>query len=352
MILPTALINSPLAIHGNASPRSPSSRLTGLPRPRAGDVHRRAGPALLFLELPQELLALDGDRLHGTHLAADSLSRGPALAGQPRRRTAQPPLRLVPAGLLDRRDELLSASEHDDDHGHHRRLSLDRRRTIRDLGRRRGRRRHALRRVLPGLPRRHDHVDCDDDSLRAGHLLLHRDLRLSVSRPDETLARGPEGARRAERADPGAVRGHRKLAAVGPGGQRVRQAGQPGQERLSREHEPRAPHAAERDPRLQRDARRGCGRRWPRRHRSRPAEDPDRRQAPARVDQRRPRPLQDRGRKDAPVSRDVRGQDRRRRSGGHHADAGREERQPSRGALPPRASARFAKTSPRSGRSS
>ena len=62
--------------------------------------------------------------------------------------------------------------------------------------------------------------------------------------------------------------------------------------------------------------------------RRRPPEDPRRRQAPARPDQRHPRPVEDRGRQDGPLPRDVR---RRRAWSASVVDtiaaAGREERQ-------------------------
>ena len=72
-------------------------------------------------------------------------------------------------------------------------------------------------------------------------------------------------------------------------------AGEPGQVRVPRQHEPRAPHADERHPRLHRDdPRRHLRRRAPGGARPDPGR-PDLRAAAAPADQRRPRPLQDRG---------------------------------------------------------
>ena len=87
--------------------------------------------------------------------------------------------------------------------------------------------------------------------------------------------RGEEGARRARTSGSrSSTPGHRKRPPIGPPGQRGREGGEPSQERVPREHEPRAPHAAQRDHRLQRDALEdGAGR--PRRRLARTSEDPD-----------------------------------------------------------------------------
>ena len=87
-----------------------------------------------------------------------------------------------------------------------------------------------------------------DHDLHVRHPLVH---------PDFAGLEGQGGSGGAERADPGAVPRDRAGAAVRAGGQGLGRGGQPRQERVPREHEPRAPHAAERDHRLQRDARGG-----------------------------------------------------------------------------------------------
>ncbi len=75
-------------------------------------------------------------------------------------------------------------------------------------------------------------------------------------------------------------------------------------------HELRTP--LERDHRLQRNADRGSGGSQPRRFRAGLAEDPRRRQAPSRADQRHPRLRQDRGRQDGRAGRALRGRVARR----------------------------------------
>ncbi len=89
-----------------------------------------------------------------------------------------------------------------------------------------------------------------------------------------------------------AARGEQGRAAQGEGGGR---GGEPGQERLPRQHEPRDPHADERDPRLHRGAQARLGQERARGAQA-PRHHPLQRQAPARADQRHPRPLQGRGR--------------------------------------------------------
>ena len=113
------------------------------------------------------------------------------------------------------------------------------------------------------------------------------------------------------------------------GGQAPRRAGEPRQEHLPRQHEPRAADADERDHRLQRDidgGRRGRGQRLRGR---RPPQDPRRQHAPAGAHQRHPRPLEGRGGQDGGPPRDLRGRDARRRGRVDRGHADGEERKPS-----------------------
>ncbi len=133
--------------------------------------------------------------------------------------------------------------------------------------------------------------------------------------------RRPVGPRHAERpALPGA-RGEEP----GARGREPPQVGVP------RQHVPRAPDAAERHHRVQRDAPGGSPGPARRRLRPRPPADPRGRQAPPRAHQRRPRPLEDRGRQDGALPRVLRRRIARAgRRGGARAPRA-EEREPPRG---------------------
>ena len=97
-------------------------------------------------------------------------------------------------------------------------------------------------------------------------------------------------------------RGAREAAARGaqPGGDGEGLPGhggrQPRQERVSGQHEPRNPHAAQRHPRVHRTVDPRGRRRRPRRTPGVPPDDPPQRTAPPGADQRHPRPVEDRGR--------------------------------------------------------
>ena len=180
-----------------------------------------------------------------------------------------------------------------------------------------------------------------------------RDARLA--REGLLGAGGQGGRRRAGRphrrlqrhARPDPVARRRADRGQGGGG-----AGQPHEEHVPREHEPRAAHAAQRDHRLQRDARGGGGGARARGPRPRPRQDPGRGQAPARPHQRRARPLEDRGGEDGALPRGLRRARPRAGRGGDHPAARREEPEPARGRTAPRTSARCTPTSPGCGRSS
>ncbi len=87
---------------------------------------------------------------------------------------------------------------------------------------------------------------------------------------------------------------------------RAGRSGDAREERLPRQHEPRAAHAAERHHPLQRAAAGGGARTSERLVDRRPAAHSVGRQAPARADQRHPRPLEDRSGQDDAVARAVR----------------------------------------------
>ena len=117
--------------------------------------------------------------------------------------------------------------------------------------------------VVVGLPlgfRVQPESDLRDRALlHRRHPHGHHDLRLLRPPPDEAGAPGEERSLRPERSDRAAEPGDRTGAAdcarsQGGGGGR-----QPVEERVPGEHEPRAPDAAERDHRVQRDARGGRG---------------------------------------------------------------------------------------------
>jgi PAS domain-containing protein len=133
---------------------------------------------------------------------------------------------------------------------------------------------------------------------------------------------------------------------------RRRAAGQRGQERVPRQHEPRAAHPPQRDHRLRRaDPRggRGGGQRWPRRG---PEQAARRRASPARPHRRHPRPLQDRSRPPRPLDRPD-----RRHGADHRGPGDRAPPSPPAKATPSRStwspsSARSSATAPASARSS
>ncbi len=118
----------------------------------------------------------------------------------------------------------------------------------------------------------------------------------AVKEADDELGRPHRRLQRHARPDP--VPRRRAHRGQGGGG-----AGEPHEEHLPRQHEPRAAHPAQRHHRLQRDARGGGGGARLRGPRPRPREDPRRRQAPARPHQRRARPLEDRGGQDGALPR-------------------------------------------------
>ena len=135
-------------------------------------------------------------------------------------------------------------------------------------------------------------------------------------------------ARPDERDEPRASPALRRAAAgraPAPGAQRRARAGQPGQVRLPRQHEPRAPHADERDPRLHRDDPRRAVRRGAARDPGAGVGHPHLRQAAPRPDQQRARPLQDRGRAHGAGPRRVRGRGRREHREALAALAGRDQ---------------------------
>ena len=106
---------------------------------------------------------------------------------------------------------------------------------------------------------------------------------------------------------------------------------EPPQVGVPRQHVPRAPDAAERHHRLQRDAPGGSPGPARRGLRPRPPADPRGRQASPRAHQRRPRPLEDRGREDGALPRVLRRRAARAgRRGGARAPRA-EEREPPRG---------------------
>ena len=131
-----------------------------------------------------------------------------------------------------------------------------------------------------------------------------------------------------ERDEPRAAPALRRPAAgraPAPGAQRGARAGQPGQVRLPRQHEPRAPHADERDPRLHRDDPRRAVRGGAARDPGAGVRHPHLRQAAPRPDQQRARSLQDRGRAHGAGPRRVRGRGHREHREALAALPGRDE---------------------------
>ncbi len=131
-----------------------------------------------------------------------------------------------------------------------------------------------------------------------------------------------------ERDEPRAARALRRPAAgraPAPGAQRGARAGEPGQVQLPRQHEPRAPHADERDPRLHRDDPRRAVRRDPARDPGAGIGHPHLRQAAPRPDQQRARPLQDRGRAHGAGPGRIRGRGHREHREALAARAGRDQ---------------------------
>ena len=121
-------------------------------------------------------------------------------------------------------------------------------------------------------------------SFGARHVFLHVDcvFRSLV----QTRRVVGAGAGHPEPRGPGAVHHHR--FALRRRSRPTKPPTQPASEEfVSRQHEPRVAHAAQRDPRLGRDARRGRGARGPRSHRFRSRAHHHRRPAPARPRQRR-----------------------------------------------------------------
>ena len=143
-------------------------------------------------------------------------------------------------------------------------------------------------------------ISSDGAAMFAGYMRDITERRRSEAALAEYTQRPGGGARNAAAEQPAAGHAGRPAACHAATGRRC----DPGEERLSRQHEPRAADAAERDHSLQRaaagDRREDEGGEHAVDHRS--AEDPVRGQAPARADQRHPRPLEDRGRQDDAVA--------------------------------------------------
>ena len=182
-------------------------------------------------------------------------------------------------------------------------------------------RRTGVRSLLAAPMLREDHA--------IGCVLLRRPAPGSLRTAPDPIARGlrrPGGHRHPERA---AV--HRD-----PGKEPPARGGEPAQVAVPRQHEPRAAHAAQRDPGLHRDDGRRPLRRPAGQGAGRAGARAEQRQAPARPDQRRARPLQDRGR---PAHAGARGVQRRRHGGdrdvGHRVARQGQEASRSVSAVPP-----------------
>ena len=233
--------------------------------------------------------------------------------------------------------------------------------TFRVAGRQRERRLERegglLRVPAPPAPRPETSLLAPHRGVRARDRLDRLPLPGRAARGARAGARGdrrredPEPAR-GEGADRTGPRGGRAAARAGRGGREGRRRREPDEERLPRRHEPRAPDAAQRHPRLQRDALRGDRRTPLRGPRGRRREDPRRRAPPPRPHQRPPRPLQDGGGKARPLPGRARRRvprPGRRRDGGTRWPSGTGTGSSSRGPTRPVSSS---PTRPGSGRSS
>ena len=170
-------------------------------------------------------------------------------------------------------------------------------------------------------------------------------LRIPGAAAERHLPLGPDpGVGRARRSRQGLSCGRLARRHHGPQAGRARAArrdaagrgGDPRQEPVPRQHEPRAAHPPERRDRHHGDAGGGCRGSRPGRFRRAAAPDPRRRQPSSASDQRDPGPVQDRGRPARAALRGHRRQAADRRDRDDRSAARRQERQPARDPLPGR----------------